>query len=90
MLELELLLQLCELIATGCSFAADMYFYPAITGQVLNDAGIRGLVGGPVSDFALPSHPDANSALDELDTLLANQKLTDRIQYAIATHLVYV
>ena len=80
----------CELIATGCSFAADMYFYPAITGQVLNDAGIRGLVGGPVSDFALPSHPDANSALEELDTLLANQKLTDRIQYAIATHSVYL
>ena len=80
----------CELIATGCSFAADMYFYPAITGQVLNDAGIRGLVGGPVSDFALPSHPNANSALDELDTLLANQKLTDRIQYAIATHSVYL
>lgn len=80
----------CELIATGCSFAADMYFYPAITGQVLNDAGIRGLVGGPVSDFALPSHPDANSALDELDTLLGNQKLTDRIQYAIATHSVYL
>ena len=80
----------CELIATGCSFAADMYFYPAITGQVLNDAGIRGLVGGPVSDFALPSHPDAKSALDELDSLLSNQKLSDRIQYAIATHSVYL
>lgn len=80
----------CELIATGCSFAADMYFYPAITGQVLNDAGIRGLVGGPVSDFALPSHPDAKSALDELDSLLSKQKLTDRIQYAIATHSVYL
>ena len=80
----------CELIATGCSFAADMYFYPAITGQVLNNAGIRGLVGGPVSDFALPSHPDAKSALDELDSLLSNQKLSDRIQYAIATHSVYL
>ena len=80
----------CELIATGCSFAADMYFYPAITGQVLNDAGIRGLVGGPVSDFALPSHPDANSALDELDALLSEQKTDDRIQYAIATHSVYL
>ena len=79
-----------ELIATGCSFAADMYFYPAITGKVLNDAGIRGLVGGPVSDFALPSHPDAKSALDELDSLLSNQKLSDRIQYAIATHSVYL
>ena len=79
----------CELIATGSSFAADMYFYPAVTGQVLNDAGIRGLVGGPVSDFALPSHPDAKSALDELDTLLSEQTASNRIQYAIATHSVY-
>lgn len=79
----------CELIATGSSFAADMYFYPAVTGQVLNDAGIRGLVGGPVSDFALPSHPDAKSALDELDSLLSEQTASNRIQYAIATHSVY-
>ncbi len=79
----------CELIATGSSFAADMYFYPAVTGQILNNAGIRGLVGGPVSDFALPSHHDAKSALDELDTLLSKQSSTDRIQYAIATHSVY-
>tara|TARA_B100000614_G_scaffold262163_1_gene294520 strand:- start:4243 stop:5511 length:1269 start_codon:yes stop_codon:yes gene_type:complete len=80
----------CELIATGCSFAADMYFYPAVTGQVLEEAGIRGLIGGPVSDFALPSHPNANSALDELDSLLAKQTTENRIQYAIATHSVYL
>ena len=79
-----------ELIATGCSFAADMYFYPAITGKVLNDAGIRGLIGGPVSDFALPSHPDAKSALDELDNMLKQQSSDDKIQYAIATHSVYL
>ena len=79
----------CELIATGSSFAADMYFYPAVTGQILNNAGVRGLVGGPVSDFALPSHHDAKSALDELDSLLSKQSSTDRIQYAIATHSVY-
>ena len=63
-----------------------MYFYPAITGDVLSKAGIRGLVGGPVSDFALPSHPDAKSALDELDSLLKDQSIEDKIQYAIATH----
>ena len=79
-----------ELIATGCSFAADMYFYPAITGSVLENAGIRGLVGGPVSDFALPSHADAKSALDELDGLLKRQSPNDNIQYAIATHSVYL
>jgi len=80
----------CEMIATGSSFAADMYFYPAITGKVLEDAGIRALVGGPVSDLALPSHPNAKSALNELDNLLKGQKETDRIQYAIATHSVYL
>ena len=79
-----------EMIRTGCSFAADMYFYPAITGQVLTDAGLRGLIGGPVSDAALPSHPDAASALDELDSILKNQNPNDMIQYAIATHSVYL
>ena len=67
-----------------------MYFYPAITGKVLQDAGIRGLIGGPVSDFALPSHPNAKSALDELDSLLKHQSAGNKIQYAIATHSVYL
>ncbi len=79
-----------EMIRTGSSFAADMYFYPAVTGKVLSDAGLRGLVGGPVSDAALPSHPDAASALDELDSILKEQKTEDKIQYAIATHSVYL
>ena len=79
-----------EMIRTGSTFAADMYFYPTITGEVLESAGLRGLVGGPVSDFALPSHPDAKSALDELDSVLKSQKQDDTIQYAIATHSVYL
>lgn len=79
-----------EMIRTGSSFAADMYFYPAVTGKVLGDAGLRGLVGGPVSDAALPSHPDAASALDEMDSILKTQNPDDKIQYAIATHSVYL
>lgn len=79
-----------EMIRTGSTFAADMYFYPTITGEVLDTAGLRGLIGGPVSDFALPSHPDAKSALNELDEVLKSQKQNDKIQYAIATHSVYL
>jgi len=79
-----------EMIRTGSSFAADMYFYPTVTGDVLQSAGLRGLIGGPVSDFALPSHPDVKSALDELDGVLKNQTPDDKIQYAIATHSVYL
>ena len=79
-----------EMIRTGSSFAADMYFFPRVTGEVLTHAGLRGLVGGPVSDSALPSHPDAASALSELDGLMANNSEDDLVQYAIATHSVYL
>ena len=79
-----------ELIKTGTSFAAYMYFYPMITGEVLTDAGIRGLLGGPVSDSAIPNHDSAISALDELDSLLKTNSSDDLVQYAIATHSVYL
>ena len=79
-----------EMIRTGSTFAADMYFFPAITGNVLTNAGLRGLIGGPVSDAALPSHDDAESALAELDQLLSQNNKNDLVQYAIATHSVYL
>ena len=79
-----------EMIRTGSTFAADMYFFPAVTGDVLTNAGLRGLIGGPVSDAALPSHDDAESALAELDQLLSQNNKKDLVQYAIATHSVYL
>ena len=79
-----------EMIRTGSTFAADMYFFPAVTGDVLTNAGLRGLIGGPVSDAALPSHDDAESALAELDQLLSQNNEEDMVQYAIATHSVYL
>ena len=79
-----------EMIRTGSTFAADMYFYPSVTGKVLDDAGLRGLIGGPVSDFALSSHDDATSALAEMDLLLQQNSPSNRIDYAIATHSGYL
>jgi 5-methylthioadenosine/S-adenosylhomocysteine deaminase len=79
-----------ELLRTGCTFAADMYFHPEVTGSVLNDAGMRGLVGGPISDRALPSHDSAEAALRDLERLLATNDADDRVQYAIAAHSVYL
>ena len=61
-----------------------------MTGDVLTKAGLRGLIGGPVSDKALPSHEDAAAALAELDGLLANNDENALVQYAIATHSVYL
>ncbi len=79
-----------ELLRTGCTFAADMYFHPEVTGSVLQEAGMRGLVGGPISDRALPSHDSAEDALRDLEGLLANNAANGSIQYAIAAHSVYL
>ena len=79
-----------ELLRTGCTFAADMYFHPEVTGAVLHEAGMRGLVGGPISDRALPSHDSAEDALRDLEKLLASNHENDRVQYAIAAHSVYL
>ena len=79
-----------ELLRTGCTFAADMYFHPEVTGSVLQEAGMRGLVGGPISDRALPSHDSAEDALRDLELLLANNAPNGSIQYAIAAHSVYL
>ena len=68
-----------ELLRTGCTFAADMYFHPEVTGSVLHDAGMRGLVGGPISDRALPSHDNAEDALRDLEGLLANNAANDSV-----------
>ena len=78
-----------EMIRTGSSFASDMYFYPATAGKVIDELGIRALLGGPVSDIALPSHTDAKSALAEMDDLLLNNH-NSRVNYSIATHSVYL
>ena len=79
-----------ELLRTGCTFAADMYFHPEVTGSVLQEAGMRGLVGGPISDRALPSHDSAEDALRDLELLLANNDASESVQYAIAAHSVYL
>lgn len=79
-----------ELLRTGSTFAADMYFHPEVTGSVLQEAGMRGLVGGPISDRALPSHDSAEDALRDLEGLLANNATSDSVQYAIAAHSVYL
>ena len=79
-----------EMLKTGTTFAADMYFFPEVTGGVLDAAGLRGLIGGPISDRALPSHDDAAAALRDLEGLLAGNEEQERIQHAIAAHSVYL
>lgn len=80
-----------EMIRTGTSFACDMYYHPRVVAEVLIEAGLRGLVCGPVTDFGTPSYPGgAEEALAQLAELLdAGSPDPELVEYGIGTHSVY-
>ena len=82
-----------ELIASGTTFACDMYHYPASIAPVLAEAGIRGIICGPTTAWPPPEN-DAETedvrVLNELENLIRGGSLAnDRVEYGIATHAVY-
>ena len=46
-----------ELIATGTTFACDMYYFPKEMAAGLIESGIRGIAGGTITDFPTTSYP---------------------------------
>jgi 5-methylthioadenosine/S-adenosylhomocysteine deaminase len=81
-----------ELIASGTTFACDMYHFPEAIAPVMADAGIRGVVCGPTTDWPPPEDgtSDSGKVIGELESLLRAGKLADgRVEYGIATHAVY-
>tara|TARA_Y100000589_G_scaffold157322_3_gene149883 strand:- start:8357 stop:9607 length:1251 start_codon:yes stop_codon:yes gene_type:complete len=80
-----------ELIATGTTFACDMYHFPESIGPVLDESGIRGIVCGPTTTWP-PSEIGSEdlTALRGLERLLSDGPLGDgRVEYGVATHAVY-
>jgi 5-methylthioadenosine/S-adenosylhomocysteine deaminase len=80
-----------EMIATGTTFACDMYYHPEVVGGVLAESGIRAKVCGPITDFPTPSYPKgAGEALANIESLLSSgSPKPERIEYGIGTHSVY-
>ena len=80
-----------ELIATGTSFACDMYYHPEVVGQVLVETGLRGIVCGPITDGLTPNfEPGSGEALRHVERLVrAGSDAPNRVEYGIATHAVY-
>lgn len=81
-----------ELIATGTTFACDMYHYPDVIAPVIEESGIRGIVCGPTTDWPPSSEElsDSGEALKNLERLLSGEPLADgRVRYGIAAHAVY-
>tara|TARA_B100001996_G_scaffold230067_2_gene177398 strand:- start:709 stop:1959 length:1251 start_codon:yes stop_codon:yes gene_type:complete len=83
---------IAELIATGTTFACDMYHHPDAIAPVVAESGIRGIVCGPTTDWPPSSEDmsDSGKALKMLETLLSGDALANgRVQYGVAAHAVY-
>lgn len=82
---------IAEMIATGTTFACDMYYHPEVVGGVVAESGIRAKVCGPITDFPTPSYPEgAGQALKKIEDLLSEgPPQNSKIEYGIGTHSVY-
>jgi len=79
-----------EMIATGTTFACDMYYHPDVVAGVLVESGVRGISCGPITDFPTPSYPSGGGeALQRMDGLLRQEVPSERVEYGLGTHSVY-
>jgi len=78
-----------EMIRAGVTTVADMYYFETEVGRVIDESGIRGVVGQTLADFDAPDHKsfDAGFALtEELADMFAGHP---RVTASIAPHAPY-
>ena len=63
-----------EMIKTGSTFACDMYHFPESIVSALNEAGLRGIICGPQTQWPPREDGDDGSVRHELDSQLASNK----------------
>jgi len=81
-----------EMIATGTTYACDMYFYTQTIGETLADTGLRATLCGPITDGLTPNfEPGSGDALRHMESLIKGPSpRPGRIEYGVGTHSVYV
>ena len=81
-----------EMIATGTTFACDMYFHTQTIGETLADTGVRATLCGPITDGLTPNfEPGSGDALRYMEGLITGPSpRPGRIEYGVGTHSVYV
>ncbi|MGB1703959.1 MAG: amidohydrolase family protein [Candidatus Thalassarchaeaceae archaeon] len=81
-----------EMIATGTTYACDMYFHTQTVGETLAETGVRATLCGPITDGLTPNFkPGSGDALRHMESLITDPSpRPGRIEYGIGTHSVYV
>lgn len=78
-----------ELIRSGVTTVADMYYYETEVGRVVDEAGIRGVVGQTIADFDPPDHASIDEGFALTEDLVAEFRGHPRVTASIAPHAPY-
>lgn len=78
-----------ETIRAGVTTVADMYYFEAEVGRVLDTAGLRGVVGQTIADFDPPDHATIDEGFALTEALVKEFRGHDRVIPSIAPHAPY-
>lgn len=78
-----------ESIRGGVTTIADMYYFEDRIGDVLDTAGLRGVVGQTIANFTAPDHANIDEAFARLDALADRFADHPRITASAAPHAPY-
>ncbi len=78
-----------ELIEGGTTTVADMYYFETEVGRVLDEAGMRGIVGQTIVDFAAPDAANVDEGFARFEEARAAFAGHPRITASLAPHAPY-
>ncbi len=82
-------LAVAEMLASGTTAFADMYFFEEVVGQVCADAGIRVLLGQAVIGFPTPDAPTSGASFQKCVALAEKYRGHPLVRVSMALHAVY-
>ena len=78
-----------ESISAGVTTIADMYYFEAEVGRTIDRAGLRGVVGQTLANFAPPDHSDMDEGFALVEALADEFANHPRVRASIAPHAPY-
>ncbi|WP_127105241.1 amidohydrolase family protein [Pararhodobacter zhoushanensis] len=78
-----------ESIQGGVTTVADMYYFETVVAEVMDRAGLRGVLGQTLADFAAPDHASFDEGFALCDQLADRLAGHPRLTASIAPHAPY-
>ncbi len=78
-----------ESIQGGVTTIADMYYFETVVAEVMDEAGLRGVLGQTLADFAAPDHASFDEGFALCDALADRLRGHPRLTASIAPHAPY-